>query len=767
MAIMLAAIAAKAQKVTLNNWQVHTSMLSVQAGATDSRGRIWLGTSGGIAIFDNAAQDTILLNQRTGLLNSDIRVLKNIPDSDRIIAGAIDGMIEIISEDIAISHITSIRDHGFNNAAINDIAFTGDSACIAGAFGLAVFDISQMIFTNTVETIGTFPKNTPVNSILIDNDTIWVATSSGMASIPLSKPINVPSNWNTYIYRVYASAGDTVGKKMVYANAKIVKLSDTVYANLNTDILAFKNQEFQSVLHAGTVDWQSVIDIDVYGGRLAYSTPYTLNLLNGGTIFQAWGDSVSNGFQVLGTSPDADILYFYRMLGAQLIHSDYTSMTVTPNTPIVNLFLGIAVAPDGKVYGVPDNSENVERGSGGFMCYDGTSWTNYSRLFTPDMPDISTRFCSITAAPDNRIYVSSWGGGLLILDANSNAQEKYKVLNDSSSKLVGYVPGFTIAGSTIIDSKGSAWTVNYGENTNGTLLMTYDSNYTYTAFTNPYNQGNRYFFNMDMDNYGTKWICSTTGSDGGGILFFNDGNTPTNPSDDKWGRINTSTHPNLVNNAINCCAADNTLGDGMLWIGTSNGASLVYNIYSASTGASEKVRVNKVALLEGQNIHDIMIDAVGNKWFATSNGIWVLNQAGDSLIAQFAKSDSTLMNNAVYSLATNPDNGLIYIGTKDGLYIAQSSFLRPEKEYAISVYPQPFKIDRDAELTIDGLVASSDVRIITPDGMLIKHLESNSKRTTWDGKDDKGNRVAPGVYIVIGNSSATKSSAAGKIAVIE
>ena len=115
----------------------------------------------------------------------------------------------------------------------------------------------------------------------------------------------------------------------------------------------------------------------------------------------------------------------------------------------------------------------------------------------------------------------------------------------------------------------------------------------------------------------------------------------------------------------------------------------------------------------------------------------------------------------------NQETGTLYLGTKTGLYTAQTSIIRPDNKYTLIAYPSPFNIEKHSFITIDGLVSESEIRILTTDGKRIKTLYTDSKRTLWDGKDENNNKVPPGVYIIISSSIVTNTSAACKIAIIE
>jgi hypothetical protein len=51
----------------------------------------------------------------------------------------------------------------------------------------------------------------------------------------------------------------------------------------------------------------------------------------------------------------------------------------------------------------------------------------------------------------------------------------------------------------------------------------------------------------------------------------------------------------------------------------------------------------------------------------------------------------------------------------------------PSNEYSLKTYPQPFNIRKHHQVTIEGLTTESDIRIVTPDGVLVRRIETSSK----------------------------------------
>jgi len=206
---------------------------------------------------------------------------------------------------------------------------------------------------------------------------------------------------------------------------------------------------------------------------------------------------------------------------------------------------------------------------------------------------------------------------------------------------------------------------------------------------------------------------------------------------------------------------------GYVWIGTPRGVSVVVNPSQVLNGNLNNLTIRSLSRLIGEiNVNDIMVDALNNKWIATSNGVWVLNPEASDTIAYINKGNSALPDNDILSISTNPNNGTVYFATKFGLYEAKSLSVAPVPDYDIRCYPQPFNPAVDKELIIDGLADFSEVRILTAGGELINSLNTSSRKTIWDGMDKNGKKVKSGIYLLVATSASSKVSSVQKIAII-
>ena len=69
------------------------------------------------------------------------------------------------------------------------------------------------------------------------------------------------------------------------------------------------------------------------------------------------------------------------------------------------------------------------------------------------------------------------------------------------------------------------------------------------------------------------------------------------------------------------------------------------------------------------------------------------------------------------------------------------------------VYPNPVHPTYKGYITIRGLMADSEVRIIDASGNLIKKLKGFGGEVVWDGTNQSGSQVASGIYTAICNNT--------------
>jgi ligand-binding sensor domain-containing protein len=731
---------ARAQNpVQLENWQTHSSLLNSVDGDVDSQGRLWIATNGGVYNYNPANNHFDEFRNIDALLSLDVTCVAANRPKKEIFLGTFDGIIEIVSENYDWTHITDIQMSNYPDAGIYDIIFNNDIAYICGGFGLTTFDINERVFLQTPSRLGSFQPLTKANQMVISNNTLWVATDEGVASVDLGTSIINPGNWKNY------TRANGIPEKKVKG---IISFNNDIYCFTDTTVLKFIDTAFVKI--KATVIWDKIQALSVYQNKLAYTTTFNVRDIDNKLIYainEVSDTAHINSSFVNTLNGKLNIL----LEDAGFVIKDNPIIHIKPESPASNLFTDLDVDVYGNLWCA------TEYGSGkGFMRLHKGKWLNFNTKTNPEI--LTNSYGRVSCFPDGRIILSSWGVGYMTLTPNGENYD-FSLTNSLNSCLTGVngAPEYVVTGDAAFDSrKGSTWIINFAPNFLGNLIMGQNAT---GEFHCSVPRSTREFVPMVIDFSGTKWMGAVNGY---GLVYFNEGNDFQNPADDKQGNY-TRSNSQLPTNNINNLVVDKT---DVIWVATPNGLAYILSPSAVLRDANPIIKPTALRFLASIPINDVMVDALNNKWVATNEGVYVIDPDGGAELAHFTTENSPLITNEVVSLATDPNSGKIWFGTRKGLSEAQSFAIQPLPSYNISCYPQPYNPERDGNLTIEGLAENTDLRITTIDGKLMRTLQTTSQKIIWDGRDSYGNYVPSGIYLIMGTSLTSDAKGVAKFAVV-
>ncbi len=720
----------------LENWKTYTSMLNAVSASVDSQDRIWVGTTGGLFIVDTDKDEIHEYRNIDALISLNLSVVKCYPEKKITYIGTTDGILEIATENMQWTHITDIHMSAYENKKITDILFIDNKAYIAGGFGISIFDVDQQVFIETASRLGGFSSNTMVNKIMLHNDTIWAATDKGIAYISRDALFSDPAEWSNITEE--DGIPETKIKDINVHNNTLFILTDHVLAK-------YENNEFTELERAENY---LLHNIGIYKDKLTFSsagylqnTDYSFKNLPYPSIINKFIVSEINGSEVC--------LLLFQKNGLGILLEDEI-IEYAPNSPISNQFTGIEVDKNDDVWVVTGSSESGD----GFMVLQDAKWENYTRDNNDQITD--NNYWKVSVLNNNDKIISGYGSGYIYIDDNAE-DISMEFFSDNNSLLVGFQPGFVIVGEVKQDFYGNSWMVNFGENTGGPVLLAFDDQGEIYPFTNCKTPTDRNYIYLEIDYSNTKWLSSYRSV---GLFYYNDRGTLDDTSDDICGNI-TKSNSALPDNITNAIAID---ANDMLWVGTSEGLSVLLNPYSAVSGGD--IIIRNVNIIGNQQVNDILVDALDNKWIATNDGVWLLNPDATEVLGHFTTSNSDIISDVIIALATNKRNGKMYFGSGYGMTEATGLSIEPAKDYDIICFPQPFYPGIDDFLSIEGLASNTDLRILTINGQLVKDITTKSRKTQWDGTDINGKYVESGVYLIVASSTGEDKSGVAKIAII-
>ena len=727
--------AISSEQFRLDNWEVYTSQYDVLDVDIDKDGLIWAATNGGIFSYDTENEIYKNYTDLFKLLTINFTSVACNKATDEVIFGAVDGTIEILTKDRKWIHITDVRVAGFSNPTIYDIVIKENLAYIAGGWGLAVFDLKERVFLETIKKFGGFATNTRANKIDFIGDFIYVSSDLGVAKASVNSILADNNSWTNF------EVTDGIPSNRINS---LAKLNDTIF--VATDMYLCYLDESTNKIKFHTNATYTINSLYISQNKLFVSTQYNLISINPFEQLVWSNDFIQKTFKFISQN-NKELIISSIQNNCLGIFSNNEYNFISPNTPISNNIGDIKINSNGDLFFVNPRSSK----SYGISSFIDGKWT--AKKIT------NHHTFKLNLTNDNQILSSSWGNGLYV-SKSTDTGFVYDNYNFSNSPFKGIAanPEYVVAGESMEDKNGTIWAINFGESSLGPVLIAIDKSGKFYEFSNTYNSSDRYFMTLAIDHQGTKWLGAY--SNGRGLIAINDRNTLGDYSDDKIKFFSPSVYPNLQSNWITSMQVDKL---GWLWIGTDAGLSVCRN--TSSFISNNNVDFNVYKKLNNQTVNSIMVDPLNNKWIATNQGVWVLNYDGSEVIATINKENSPLLSDEINSLAINPNTGDVYFGTQFGMFKASSLSVKPSEDFDLKAYPQPFNLNKDDELVIEGLAADSDLKILALDGSFVRSIISQGGKAVWDGKDSNGNKVNSGIYLISAYSTTNKSNSVLKIAI--
>jgi ligand-binding sensor domain-containing protein len=759
-------------------WTTFTSTSNV-VDIEKLNGHLWLASSGGLSNFDPLTSNFDVYTNTRGLaMNQCMAVGKD--SRGWVWAALLDGRISRINPQTGEARqiVDLLRDV----FEITDFCEYGDEVFAAannGIYRFSFFDVdSNFHVLESIRKLGGFSGETPVNRVAVAGGYLYAATHEGLARARLDRiNLSPPAAWDTF-----TTANSGLPQNSIVTIA--AGLDGSLWIATPTRVLSFDGQEFQNI---STLE--SVIDFaDVDGVMYAASATQVYRRENG--VWVAFGDSLKQivRLKVLDTGSMNDLVVAVGDNSEQrggLVFREGTVWSVPLNAPGIggNYIEALAVDPKGRLWvGGAANSVGV-------FVYDNEQWTNYIK--TPDRPQGYFVYDIEGFAFDDfgGTWIASQGSGVAWFRGDSMTFFNY-----------GDSEGFDANGPRVFGIGGAPYFVvtRVARSNDGDIYISNRLSFhdlplirvpaEWIARGNNLDPWNYYYqgppssndkMNVEeliVDGFNRVWLGNHDDAFLSWVL--DDRETPADTSDDNW----FSYFPRQYQDDAFTCFDDinGSVLDweidhgGYLWVATLNGA------YYTQAGIPQDLNNLKFICVAdlpfGNRVNDIHVDAQDNKWFATDGGVAVLDR-NFIWVQRFRTSSSAdypsdLISNNVTSIASNPQTGEVWIGTPDGLSRLTTPYVSRGADFdELWPYPNPFRADGSVRMFLDHQQLGGkfdELRIYTMSGRLVRKLtwsQMIDNSGGWNGRNEEGDFVAGGVYILAATSNDGKSLT-GKIAVL-
>lgn len=170
----------------------------------------------------------------------------------------------------------------------------------------------------------------------------------------------------------------------------------------------------------------------------------------------------------------------------------------------------------------------------------------------------------------------------------------------------------------------------------------------------------------------------------------------------------------------------------------------------------------------------ILLDPFNRVWIGSlEHGISMYDPRTERF-TNYYKDNSPLLADYVTAIGYQPTEGLLLIGTPEGLNTLEiGRTIKPEtKLEKLKIYPNPFRPQSGVKAVISNFPTqimprgTNKCRIYDASGALVIELQENAfSRFEWDGLNGKGKKCGSGVYYVVVND-ARGNRRVGKLALL-
>ncbi len=695
--------------------------------------RLIAATENGVFYYYPATGEIKKLSKANGLHEVKISAFDYNPVTQTGIVGYQNGSMDVITPNGIFLIVDIPLATGYNGSKrINHISINGDRAVISVGYGVSIFNISRREFGDTA-FFATGGVYTIANSAVIKGDIVYAATNSGIKSHPIDSTFPVYTGWTTVLPGIFKKvdaadvAAFATASQVYYGSGTAWTPLPRTFANVQ-DVKVLNNQIIVSDQTQVYIYSTSGAQQKSFNAGEDINTAFIYNnaLFTGTKLSGIYNEQKSS---LKPDGPYSNTSYKISLLGNQIWVS--TGFRTSFNTPVIS---------------------NL-----GYYHFNGSNWVY------PEYFKTNSGFNVLDVVPNptdpSEVFFTNY-----LQDTQKGI---YKMKNDELSKAyTNAVPSYNRPVGCAFDENSNLFcTVAFMDSTVGTGYYYYD-------------RPNDKFIakNLNVSNGAQKPITK----DGllyipvprvGGLILYNYNNTPLAAADDSY-KVLTKNNNLPVPEVI---SVDIDKNDD-LWIGTAEGLRVLSNPKSAILEDSPQtddiiIEENGLAeeLFRDANILQIASDSGNQKWVAVDGGgVFYLSSNGDNTIYHFTKSNSPLPNDTVTDIKIDEKTGKVYFVTLDGIMAYQGDVSEVTSNFGnVLVYPNPVVYAQyKGNVRIRGLAAKTNIRITDAAGNLVHSAVANGGYFEWNLANQRGVRVASGIYYVLMTNEDGTDTATAKIAVV-
>ena len=740
----------------MHQWNIHSAFADINAIAV-TRDKVFALSNHSLFAVDKQSEEMAYYNRLTGLNGAVISTIGYNPTLNLLLVCYENGHLDIINSHDEVYNIPDLYlKQTTYSKIVNSIYMHEHTAYLAMDFGIIELDMKRREIKDTY-IIGQDAKEVNVKHITIMGNRIYAVSPQLLYSASLSDPLSDYAYWQTQAL----PTGKEVSAFCAY--------DELLYMVRDSVLCSYRDSKWQKHTTSYKVNGLCPTDQHLFilpknqAGVAIAETDLSLQMTDMGMIT----DIVQDGSS-----------YWWASVTDELVRGA-DRQAFRPDGPINNIAYRMRTFGD-RLYVVPGGRWATQNKTPGeIMFYENGNWVNISS-------DVINKACgfkvydlmNVAQDPNDKdhYFVTSYGAGLLEMQSD----EVVNLYTPDNSTLISAVPKYpkeyTRTDGAMYDEQGNLWILN-AVGTKSINIFTPDKQWFSFGLASQsdtiplYTPGE---IMVDRRNTQWKWIPQCRYNTG--LLLLQDNGTPTNDKDDQVFYRNEWYDQNgkpVIPEYIYSMAQDH---DNTIWVGTNAGLFLIpATIDFTTSNRCERVIIGRNDgtklgdyLLDNEQINHIVVDGANRKWIATAtSGVFLLSPNGEETIEHFTTENSPLSSNNVLSIAILESTGEVFFGTSQGLVSYMSDAIEPAKNFSdIYAYPNPVHPNYHGVVTIRGLMANTEVRIVDASGNLVTTIQGNGGEAVWDMTNAQGSRVASGIYTALCNTQDGAAHSTVKIMVM-
>ncbi|CAH0252972.1 hypothetical protein [Chryseobacterium sp. Bi04] len=732
----------KAQVISSKKWADLFSYNNVLAMKEDN-GKIIAATENGLFYYTIGSGEITKLSKANGLHNIGITAFDYNSQTKTGLIGYSDGSMDVITPQ-EIKYIVDIPiATGYNgNKKVNHISITGDKAVISVGYGVSIFDLKKKEFGDSAFFLsgGIYEAS---NEATIFGNKIYSVTNTGLKSHEINTTFPVFSTWTTEVPGSFKNID--AESELVFASAT----SAFMYNNGTPTPLPASFAKIQDVVITSN-------NIIVTDNRI-----YTFGLngisLNAISLGEDCNTATMAGGKVLGGTVLSGI-------------KDEGNNTYKPSGPYFNFAYKINLYDNNQmlvssgaradIYNFP--VENPKKP--GFYYFNGTEWIYPSYFSKVDIGQVNVLDAVMSPINNNEVFFTNY------TMFNNGV---YKMKYNAGSKDFELAKYYNIGGQPFYRRP-----VGFATDAQSNLFVS-------IAFTDNGNPSIG-IYDKAADDFTIKKNTISSSGVQKPIFYENMLWTPLPRTNNFWvydykNAANLSDDTDYLLKESNGIAGEGTLSvafdkSGDAWIGSDNGLRILANAASeikTPSPAASPIIIEQNGLAEelfrDSQILQIEVDAGDYKWVSVEGGgVYYLSSNGEKTIKHFTKENSPLPTNSVTDIKVDKKTGKVYFVTYNGIVTYQGDVADVNSNFGdVLVYPNPVVYSNfKGKVTIKGLAEKTNIRIVDAAGNVVHSAVARGGYYEWDLNNQKGARVASGIYFVLMTNEDGSDKATAKIGVV-